>query len=148
MTKCSRQSRRALTLVEVLAVVVILGIIAGMIAIGVSGAFGRSKHELGITGVGIVVSRVNAYYIENGSYPTTDVGLDALTDGQADPGRAYYMTKSQLLDPWDRQYLYVTPGPDGHPFEVLSYGRDGQPGGEGEDADITSTNLRGDRANG
>ena len=66
-----------------------------------------------------------------------------LTDGQATPSESYYLNRGQLRDPWDRSYLYVMPGPDGHPYEVLSYGADGQPGGEGENADISSANLRG-----
>ena len=53
-------------------------------------------------------------------------GLGALTDGQATPKDAYYLNPGQLLDPWNRSYLYVTPGPGGQFYEVLSYGADGQ----------------------
>ena len=62
----------------------------------------------------------------------------------ATPSDYYYLNTGQLLDPWKRPYLYVTPGPDGHPYEVLSYGADGLPGGEGPNGDISSVNLRSD----
>ena len=134
---------RAMTLVEVLAVVVILGLIAGTLLVGFSGSFGKAKHELAKSGIGVVVSQLEKYRLEHGAWPSNDQGLSMLTDGQAQPTASYYLNPGQLADPWNRIYLYVTPGPDGHPYEVLCYGSDGQPGGEGEDADITSVNLRG-----
>lgn len=136
-----RQS--GMTLVEILAVVVILGLIAGTLLVGFSGSFGKAKHELAKSGIGIIVSQLETYRLEHSAWPSNDQGLAVLTDGQATPSASYYLNPGQLLDPWDRSYLYVTPGPDGHPYEVLTYGADGQPGGEGEIADISSTNLRG-----
>ena len=132
-----------LTLVEILAVVVILGLIAATLVVGFSGSFGRAKHELTKSGIGIVVTQLEKYRLEHDAWPGNDQGLAVLTDGQATPTAMYYLNPGQLLDPWKRPYLYVTPGPGGHPYEVLSYGADGQPGGEGENADISSANLRG-----
>lgn len=136
-------ARRAMTLVEVLAVVVILGLIAGTLAVGFSGAFGRGKHELAKTGIGQVVGKLELYRMDYDAFPSNDLGLAALTDGTARPADPHYLPPDRLLDPWDRRYLYLMPGPDGHLYEVLSYGADGQPGGEGENADISSLNLRG-----
>ncbi len=136
-----RQS--GMTLVEILAVVVILGLIAGTLLVGFSGSFGKAKHELAKSGIGIIVSQLETYRLEHSAWPSNDQGLAVLTDGQATPSASYYLNPGQLLDPWDRSYLYVTPGPEGHPYEVLCYGADGQPGGEGESADMSSTNLRG-----
>jgi general secretion pathway protein G len=132
-----------MTLVEVLAVVVILGLLAATLAIGFSGAFGKGKHELAKTGVGQIVGRLEVYYMDQSGWPDLDVGLRALAD--APPTSAYYLPADNLLDPWDRPYTYITPGPGGHPYEVVSYGADGQPGGEGESADISSVNLRGNK---
>jgi general secretion pathway protein G len=131
-----------MTLVEVLAVVVILGLLAATLAVGFSGAFGKGKQELAKTGIGLIVGRLEMYKIEHDGWPDNAVGLSALSDGHADPSDAYYMNPDNLLDPWGRPYLFVTPGPDGKPFEVLSYGADGLPGGSGENADVSSARLR------
>lgn len=139
----SRRAQRAMTLVEVLAVVVILGMLAATLAVGFSGAFGKGRQELARTGIAMIAGKLEIYRMEHGAWPGNDVGLSALSDGHAAPGAAYYLSPDKLIDPWNRPYFYITPGPDGHPFEVLTYGADGRPGGEGEDADISSVNLRG-----
>ena len=138
-----QRSRQGMTLVEILAVVVILGLIAGTLLVGFSGSFGKAKHELAKSGIGLTATQLEKYRLERSAWPTNDQGLAVLTDGEAKPSDSYYLNRGQLLDPWDRPYLYVLPGPGGHPYEVLSYGADGQPGGEGENADISSVNLRG-----
>lgn len=132
----------AMTLVEVLAVVVILGLMAATLAVGFSGAFGKGKHELAKTGIGQIVGRLELYRIERGRWPGMDLGLAVMTDGQASPAAAYYLGRDKLIDPWGRAYMFIAPGPEGHPYEVASYGADGQPGGSGEDADLSSSDLR------
>ncbi|MCH8166195.1 MAG: type II secretion system major pseudopilin GspG [Planctomycetes bacterium] len=139
----AQKRQSGMTLVEILAVVVILGLIAGTLLVGFSGSFAKAKHELAKSGIGIIVSQLETYRLEHSAWPSNDQGLAVLTDGLATPSASYYLNPGQLLDPWMRTYLYVTPGPSGHPYEVLCYGADGQPGGEGESADISSTNLRG-----
>lgn len=143
MSRRRTTRRSGMTLVEVLAVVVILGLLAGTLAIGFSGAFDRGKHELAKTGIGMIVGRLEVYYMDQSGWPDLDTGLRALAE--APPTSAYYLPADSLDDPWDRPYLYITPGPDGHTYEVVSYGADGQPGGEGENADISSARLRGSR---
>lgn len=133
---------RGMTLVEVLAVVVILGLLASVLLIGFSGSFGRAKQELAKTGIGVIAGKVELYRIEENQFPSNEQGLAILTDGRARPADAYYLSPDQLLDPWDRPYIYLSPGPDGHPYEIVSYGADGQPGGEDENADISSVSLR------
>ncbi len=135
-------SARGMTLVEVLAVVVILGLIAGTLAVGFSGAFGKGKRELAKTSIGICAQHVEAYRIEHDAWPDASIGLAALSDGHAAPTDAYYLKPDQLLDPWNNPLVIVVPGPNGHPYEILTYGADGQPGGQGEAADLTSINLR------
>jgi general secretion pathway protein G len=133
--------RRGLTLVEILAVVVILGLIAGTFMLSFSGLFGKAKHELAKSRIGIIVGRVELYRLQHDAWPTNDGGLAVLTDGHAAPTDPCYLGADQLLDPWKRPFLYVQPGPSGHPYEVITYGADGRPGGEGEDADLSSVAL-------
>lgn len=137
------RGRRGMTLVEILAVVVILGLVAGTLLVGFSSSFGKAKHELAKTGIGVVVSQLEKYRLEHGAWPGNEQGLSVLTDGSATPEASYYLGPGQLDDPWDRPLLYIAPGPNGHPYEITSYGADGRPGGEGEDADISSADLRG-----
>ena len=137
-----RTARRGMTLIEIMAVVVILGFLAATLAVSFSGSFGKAKRELAKTGIGQVVDKVEAYRMEKGAWPSIDLGLRMLSDGYATPTDAYYLEPGKLLDPWNRPYFFVVPGPDLKPYEVLSYGADGQPGGHGEDADVSSTDLR------
>lgn len=135
-------SRQGMTLVEVLAVVVILGLVAATLTVSFSGTFGKAKSELAKTGIAQIVQKLELYHIETDRWPAMDVGLKALSAGLADPKAAYYLEQGQLEDPWKQGYHFVVPGPNGRPFEVLTYGADGRPGGSGEDADISSANLR------
>lgn len=138
-----KDTRRGMTLVEVLAVVVILGLLAATLAVGFSGAFGKGKQELAKTGIGQVVQRLETYYMDQGGWPDLDTGLHVLAE--AAPTSTYYLPPNNLLDPWDRPYLYITPGPEGHPYEIVTYGADGRVGGENENADLSSVSLRGSR---
>ena len=131
-----------MTLIEVLAVVVILGLLAGTLAVGFQAAFSRGKREIAKTGMQVIVEKLNAYKLDRGQWPEASTGLSALSDGQADPSDIFYLGPDALLDPWNNPYHYVTPGPDGHPFEIVCFGADGQPGGEGENADLRSTRMR------
>jgi general secretion pathway protein G len=136
--------RSGMTLVEVLAVVVILGLLAGTLAVGFSGAFGESRTELARTGVTIIKERVEMYDVSTGSLPSPSEGLSVLTGPDA-IGKSFELTQDQLTDPWGRTYLYISPASDGSAFEIVSYGADGQPGGTGENQDISSRNLRGNQ---
>lgn len=131
-----------MTLVEVLAVVVILGLIAATLTVSFSGTFGKAKSELAKTGIAQIMQKLELYHIETDRWPAMEVGLKALSEGLADPKAAFYLEKSQLEDPWKAPYHFVVPGPEGRPFEIISYGADGRPGGSGEDADLSSANLR------
>lgn len=135
-------TRRGMTLVEVLAVVVILGLLAGTLAVSLSGAVGKGKREIAKSGISKVQQAVEAYRIDHGSWPADDVGLAALGEDHADPTASYFLGSDQLRDPWGNPYYLLVPGPDRHPYEIVSYGADGQPGGEGEDQDLSSLSLR------
>lgn len=94
-----RHARRAMTLVEVLSVVVILGLMAGTLTVGFARAFGKGKRELARTGIGIIASHLELYHMEHAEWPAMDIGLGALSDGHAPPTAAYYIGIDKLLDP-------------------------------------------------
>jgi general secretion pathway protein G len=127
-----------MTLVEILAVVVILGLLAVTLTVGISGKMGKAKSEIARTQIGQIVAQVQTYQLEKRTLPAATQGLNLLTSPAAEPGSAYYLEPNKLIDPWGNPYLYVVPGPTGHPFEVMSYGADGQPGGTGDATDISS----------
>ncbi|MGC9023154.1 MAG: type II secretion system major pseudopilin GspG, partial [Dissulfurimicrobium sp.] len=82
---------------------------------------------------------LDAFRLDNGRYPTTEEGLKALREKPPglDTWNGPYLPKPIPKDPWGHDYVYRCPGEHGD-YDIISYGRDGQPGGEGEDADITS----------
>lgn len=136
------RAARAMTLVEVLAVVVILGLLAATLATGFSGSFGKGRREIARTAIAQLVAKVELYNLEHHAWPPNDTGLAALSDEHATPDASYYLGPDHLLDPWGRAFQYATPGPGRLPFEVVSFGADGLPGGEGKNADISSASLR------
>jgi len=85
---------------------------------------------------------VQQFKLNCGRYPTTEEGLDALRHRPrgAHGWKGPYLTKEVLRDPWANAYVYSTPGPNGAPFMLESYGADGKPGGEDENTDIVITN--------
>lgn len=143
-TTCVKQARRGLTLVEVLAVVIILGLIATTLTLSFRGQVGRAKHELAKTGIGVIVQAIETYALETGALPTTEQGLQSLTESPPNRGEPY-LKPDKLRDPWGNEYVLIVPGPSSA-YQVMSYGADGVPGGApgSDDADITSDNL-GDR---
>jgi general secretion pathway protein G len=134
----SQHFRHAMTLVEILAVVVILGLLAVTLTVGIAGKMGKAKSEIARTQIGQIVAQVQTYHLDKRALPTAAQGLAVLTSPAADPSASYFMEPGKLIDPWGNAYLYVIPGPAGHPFEVISYGADGQPGGTGDSMDISS----------
>lgn len=138
------RSRAGFTLLEILVVIIVLGLLAGLVAPRIIGRVSEARTATARTQVELLVVALDNYHLDNGSYPTTAQGLAALrTKPASEPvprnWRGPYLRKEVPLDPWDRPYIYRSPGeqnPTG--FDLLTYGRDGQPGGEHEDADVTS----------
>lgn len=129
-----------LTLIELLVVLGILALFAGLAAPQVLRYLGSARTEAARTQVSNVVSAVELYYLDLGAYPTPAFGLKALVEApsQGARWRGPYLKKSTaLVDPWGKPYIYRYPGSHGE-FDVLSLGKDGQVGGEGEDRDVTS----------
>lgn len=134
-----RRARCGMTLVEVLAVVVLLGILAATLTVGLTAAFGQGKRELARSAIAGAKARVEMYHVANGGWPQS---LQDLVD--APPTTSYHLPMDAAQDPWGTMMQLVVPGPDGHAFEIISLGADGRVGGENEDADLSSLDLRED----
>jgi len=130
--------QRGFTLIELLIVMIILGLLAALVAPKMFQKVGSSKQKAAKTQISMFGTALDAFRLDLGRYPTTDEGLELL---RKNPGSSSwdgpYLSKDLPLDPWGRQYVYRFPGERGE-YELYSLGADGQEGGEGENADVTS----------
>jgi general secretion pathway protein G len=121
-------------------VIVVITVLATLVAPNVFRHVGSAKEATARTQLEMLTSAIDAYRLDNDAYPTTEQGLAALrTRPQPEPRgwRGPYLRRDVPVDPWGRPYLYRSPGtanPDA--FDLLTLGRDGREGGEGEDADV------------
>ncbi len=133
------------TLIEVLVVIVILGILAAIIVPRIMDRPDQARVVAAKNDIRAIISALNLYRLDNGTYPSTDQGLAALVQ-KPDTGNipSNWKTGGYLdhmpKDPWGHDYQYLNPGVHGE-IDVFSYGADGQPGGDGYNADIGSWNL-------
>jgi general secretion pathway protein G len=125
------------TLLELLVVIVIIGLLAGYVAPRYFSQVGKSEIQVAKAQVESLEKALDQFRLDNRRYPSTEEGLDALVTKPtaATSWNGPYLKKSVPSDPWGRAYVYRTPGGKAE-YEVVSYGRDGKPGGTGEDADI------------
>ena len=128
---------RGMTLIEILVVLVIIGLIATAVAVNVVGAGEKARIDRAKSDVQRIASEgVEAYKVMRGRFPSSEEGLDMLVKEKFLKANS---KEGKLLDPWNRPYVYLYPGQDhADAFDVKSYGADGQPGGEGENADIVN----------
>ena len=143
MIRLSSQSgRRGFTLLEMLVVLVVLGLLAGLIGPQLFGRVGEAKTTTARTQMELIGVALDSYRLDNGAYPVTSQGLEALnvrpTRAPAPLNwRGPYLRKAVPSDPWGRPYLYQAPSRGGgEGYELRSQGRDGAEGGTGEDADL------------
>jgi general secretion pathway protein G len=124
------------TLVELLLVLVILALIGGLVLPGIIGKAEGAKVKAAGSQISRLAMAVESYYLDTGATPES---LDLLVEESGDLGgwNGPYVKPSSLKDPWGREYVYVYPGEHGD-FDIYSLGADGQPGGEGKNADINS----------
>lgn len=135
---------RGFTLIEILVVIVVLGLLAALVGPRIVGRVSEARTTTARTQIELLGVALDNYRLDTGSYPSTTQGLAALHHvPTVDPvpvnWRGPYLRKAVPLDPWGRPYLYRSPG-EHNPtsFDLSTLGRDGRPGGEGEDADITN----------
>ncbi len=127
------------TLLELLVVIVIIGLLVGYVAPRYFSQVGKSEIQVTKAQIDALDKALDQYRLDTRRYPTTEQGLHALVTKPANETNwnGPYLKKAVPNDPWGRPYVYRNPGQKGD-FDLISYGRDGQPGGSGEDADITN----------
>jgi len=140
---CSRPVRRvrhrAFTLVELMIVIVIIGLLAGMVTLNVRSYMQQARQSTAKAEIATVVQALGTFYATYGRYPTNEEGLEVLarpTEKLPEP-----LLEGKTTDPWGNPYQYVSPGAAA-PFVVISYGAEGREGGVGADDVVTSTNLK------
>lgn len=134
--KIVKRTSRGFTLVELLLVLVILALIGGLVLPGIIGKAEGAKVKAAGSQINRLSMAVESFYLDTGTTPDSLselVGESSDVDGWNGP----YVKKSSLKDPWGREYIYTYPGEHGD-FDIYSLGADGQPGGEGKNADINS----------
>jgi len=135
----SRRLRQGFTLLELLVVMVIIGLLAAYVGPKYFAQIGKSETKTAKAQIVGLEKALQQYRLDVGRYPTTEQGLTALMAKPANVNKwaGPYLEKSLPMDPWGRPYIFVSPGEHGD-FDISSTGRDGRPGGDGPDADITS----------
>jgi general secretion pathway protein G len=140
--------QKGFTLVELLVVIAILGVLAGTVTVAVVKHLDNAKVKAAAIDIQNYISALKTYYLHVGSYPSGSDGLQALI---AEPAsvtaqgkwKGPYLDDAMISkDPWGNDYVYQSPGADGREYEIISYGKDGEQGGEGLNADITSSNYK------
>lgn len=128
------------TLLELLVVIVIIGLLAAYVGPKYFSQLGKSEVTVARAQIGAFENSMDTYRLDVGRYPTTEEGLNALMSAPpaaAGKWNGPYLKKGIPLDPWGRAYQYRAPGATGD-YEILSFGKDGQPGGTGDSTEISS----------
>ncbi|MFZ3114574.1 MAG: type II secretion system major pseudopilin GspG [Syntrophales bacterium] len=142
-----KKNERGFTLIELMVVIVILGILAGLIIPRIMGRPDEARAAKARMQIESMETALKLYKLDNGDYPTTEQGLQALVEPPAVGSltknwrQGGYLEKGKLpKDPWDRDFIYISPGAHGD-FDLSCLGADGEPGGEGKNKDINSWEL-------
>lgn len=145
--KMSRNASKGFTLIELMVVIVILGILAGLIIPRIMGRPEEARRMKARVQIESIETALKLYKLDNGSYPSTEQGLQALVEPPSVGvlpkhwREGGYLEKGRVpKDPWENEFVYLSPGMNGD-FDLSSYGKDGEPGGEDENADIDNWEL-------
>ena len=137
-----KNTERGFTLIEIMVVIIILGILASFVALNLTGQTEEARRTQARVQMETFKTALKLYKLDNGSYPSTEQGLQALVT-PPEVGKlprkwreGGYIDKIPK-DPWGNEYVYLSPGIYGE-FDIMSYGDDNEPGGEGKDADVNS----------
>ena len=140
--KQTRQDERGFTLLEILAVLLLITFILTMLVPNIFNRLQKGQVDAAKAQIGILKSALNAYYLDNSSFPSTEQGLKALLEKPtippvSDNWNGPYLDTKMPRDPWDHELKYVAPGPHNpQTYDIYSLGKDNAEGGTGADADI------------
>ncbi|MGB5600460.1 MAG: type II secretion system major pseudopilin GspG [Thiothrix litoralis] len=137
---CLSTQQRGFILIEMMIVLVILGLIAGIVGPQAMKYLGKGKTQSSKVQIENISAALDMYRLEVGSYPTSADGLKALVTApsSARGWNGPYLKKGEVpKDAWNNEYQYKRPGSNSQPYDLLSFGADGAAGGEGDDADIS-----------
>lgn len=131
--------QQGFTLLELLVVMVIIGLLAGYVGPKYFSQIGKSEVKAARAQIDSLGKALDQFRLDTGHFPSSEEGLVALITRPANEPKwdGPYLTKNVPVDPWGKPYIYKFPGEHGE-YDLISYGKDGQPGGEGEAADITN----------
>ena len=129
------------TLLELLVVMVIIGLLVGYVGPKYFAQLGKSEVKAAKQQIAGLGKALDIYRLDTGHYPPQDAGLQALVTAPANETkwRGPYIEKAVPLDPWGQAYVYKIPG-EHNEYDLISYGKDGKPGGTGEDEDLSNSN--------
>lgn len=147
LSKREKLGCQGFTLIEIMVVMVILGILAGLIVPRIIGRPDEARRMKAKIQIQSFETALQLYKLDTGNYPTTEQGLQALVEPPSTGELAKswreggYLEKGQVpKDPWGNEYVYLSPGTRGD-FDITSYGADGTAGGEGKNEDINNWDL-------
>jgi general secretion pathway protein G len=137
MKRKTRFRQQGMTLIEILVVLAILGLLAGLVGPNLLNRLDSAKTKTAAVQIQDLEQGLEMYKLDVGRFPTTDEGLEALQTQPANaPGwNGPYLKGSVPVDPWGQPYHYKSPG-EHSAVDIISYGADGKPGGEGDSADV------------
>lgn len=137
--KDRRKRQQGFTLIELLIVMVIIGLLAALVGPRMFGKVDESRQRSAKAQISLFETALDTYRLDTGKYPSTEDGLEALRVKPSGVERwdGPYLNKEIPKDPWGHDYIYQCPGENGD-YDLTSYGADGNPGGEGSDADIVN----------
>ena len=137
--KRRQRRRKAFTLVELMVVIVVIAMVMALVGTNVMKRFGRAKAELAKPKLALVEQAINQFAVDVGRFPDDSEGLEVLLEdpGELEGWNGRYLKESQLLDPWGNPFIYIAEGEiNPGSFDLVCYGADGEPGGEGDNADV------------